>query len=169
ARRQVRRDATGSATEIGDRAVAVGAHQRCERAEERTVERLVVELVAEERGVVGGDGVVGSARGAQVLRLGHASGATSCEVIPLMSSITSRRGMLRNITSALRLAAPAGVDGTLPSAPSASRTTSSGSITPFRSPLAGWDDCQPGVRVEPGRIATTSTPWSRSSYQSPSA
>src|SRR5204863_989744 len=83
-----------------------------------------------------------------------AGGGTSCDVMALMSSITARRSMPRNIASAARLAAPAAIDGVVPSAESASRTTSAGSMTPCRSPLAGWLDCHPGVRVEPGRIAT---------------
>ena len=66
----------GPATEVGNEPVACVVHELREHAEHRPIDRLVLELVAEERGVVDGDRVVGNARRAQVARLGHAADRT---------------------------------------------------------------------------------------------
>ena len=64
-RRQKRGNAAGPAPEVGNEPVACVVHELREHAEHRPIDRLVLELVAEERGVVDGDRVVGNATSRQ--------------------------------------------------------------------------------------------------------
>ena len=67
-----------------------------------------------------------------------------------------------------RLISPGMISGSTPRVSSASRTTSSASITGSVVPSVGCDDSQPGVRVEPGCTTRTSTPCGASSIHSAS-
>jgi hypothetical protein len=71
-RTRVRRHPAGSATKITHWPGAVRVDEFCEHGQQRTVQGLGRELVADPLGIVGGDGVVARPSDAHVGRLDHA-------------------------------------------------------------------------------------------------
>jgi hypothetical protein len=68
---QMRRHPPGTAAEIRHRAAAVGPHQLGEGGEHRPVQRLGREFLAQQAGVVHGDGVVGGPGRGQMVDVLH--------------------------------------------------------------------------------------------------